>query len=151
MMTCVDSMYTCAHSVFTCVDCVFTCVEIMFACHNSVFTCDDVLYGSILPFVNMAAIFSLSASELSDQLLLLSLPPVGGRLERRRDRVQSVCAIILIILSWALSHILVCRDRMLSFYGGRSLFLQWRTHARASKPCEKPQCWFSIMKYYMNP
>ena len=39
---------------------------ILVCCCYCVFTCDDVLYGAILPFVNMAAVFSLSSSELSD-------------------------------------------------------------------------------------
>lgn len=62
----------------------------MFTCEH-MYTCDDVLYGSIFPFINMAAVFSLSSSEFSDQLLLLTLPPVGWRLEEKRGRVFSFC------------------------------------------------------------
>lgn len=43
-------------------------------------TCDDVLNGAVLPFVNVAAVFSLPSSELSDQLLLLPLAFVAWRL-----------------------------------------------------------------------
>lgn len=61
----------------------FTCDDNMFT-YEDVFTCDDVFYGSVLPFVNMPAVFSLFSSELSDQLLLLPLPPVRRRLEGKR-------------------------------------------------------------------
>lgn len=49
------------------------------------FTCDDVLDGSILPFIHMSVVFSLPPSELSKQFLLLSFSFVWWRLKRGRD------------------------------------------------------------------
>lgn len=60
-----------------------------FTCEH-VFTCDDVLNGAVLPFINMATVFSLSSSELCEQLLLLPLPPVGGRLGEEGENVKTV-------------------------------------------------------------
>lgn len=48
-------------------------------------TRNDVLDGAVFPLVNMAAVFSLSPSELCDQFLLLTFPPVRRRLQRERD------------------------------------------------------------------
>lgn len=64
-----DDLFICDHTMFT---------------YDAIFTCNDVFYGAVLAFINMAAVFSLSASELSDQLLLLPLPLVRWRLKRRK-------------------------------------------------------------------
>lgn len=48
-----------------------------------IFTCNDVFNGSILPFINVPVVFSLSPSELSDQFLLLPFAPVRWRLKKK--------------------------------------------------------------------